>query len=85
LLFALEVFLSPKVRKIWEDDPLLCLTCGSLMRIVSFITESDVIKKILEYLNLIEEDEERGPPEHGPPGISGASSSSSADGGDESR
>ena len=38
------------------------------MRIVSFITEDDVIEKILEHLNLVEEQEEvRGPPGTGPP------------------
>ena len=50
---------SPKwrecIKKVWEVDPLLCPQCGSEMRIISFITENKVIRKILEYLGLWEE------------------------------
>ena len=50
---------SPKwrecIKKVWEVDPLLCPKCGGEMKIVSFITENDVIRKILERLELWEE------------------------------
>ena len=50
---------SPKwrecIRKVWEVDPLSCRKCGSEMKIISFINESDVIGKILEHLGLWED------------------------------
>jgi hypothetical protein len=42
------------IKKVWEVDPLLCRHCGSLMKIVSFIYERKVIKKILDHLGLYE-------------------------------
>jgi len=53
------------IKKIWEVDPLLCPHCGSLMKILSFIYERKVIKKILDHLGLSEEarqKRERAPP-----------------------
>jgi len=50
-----RAFLSGHIKKVWEVDPLLCSHCGSLMKIVSFIYEHRVIKKILAYLSLSEE------------------------------
>lgn len=44
------------IKKIWEVDPLLCPHCGNSMKIVSFIYERKVIKKILRHLGLYEED-----------------------------
>ncbi len=43
------------IKKVWEVDPLLCRHCGSLMKIVSFIYERKVIKKILDHLGLYED------------------------------
>ena len=42
-----------------------CPKCGSEMKIISFINEADVIRKILEHLNLWEEKTpvERAPPD----------------------
>lgn len=40
------------IKKIWEVDPLHCLHCGGLMKIISFIYERKVIKKILDNLGL---------------------------------
>jgi hypothetical protein len=40
------------IKKIWEVDPLQCTHCQSEMKIISFITERPVIRKILEYLKL---------------------------------
>jgi hypothetical protein len=46
-----------------ELDPLLCSHCGGLMKIVSFIYEHRVIKKILAHLGLLlGEEQKRGPP-----------------------
>ena len=53
------------IKKIWEVDPLLCPHCGSLMKVVSFIYERKIIKKILAHLGLYEEDKpkrNRAPP-----------------------
>jgi hypothetical protein len=38
------------IKKVWEVDPLSCPKCGNEMKIVSFINEVDVIRKILEHL-----------------------------------
>ena len=60
---------SPKwwecIRKVWEVDPLSCPKCGSEMKIISFINESVVIRKILEHLGLWEDKTplERAPPD----------------------
>lgn len=59
------VFLSGHIKKIWEGDPLLCRDWDSLMKIISFIYERKVIKKILNHLGLYEEDKpkrNRAPP-----------------------
>jgi hypothetical protein len=61
---------SPKwrecIKKVWEVDPLSCPKCGSEMKIISFINETDVIRKILKHLGLWEEKTllERAPPDH---------------------
>ena len=49
------------VRRIYQADPLLC-TCGAQMRILSFITEPPVVRKILEHLQRTRTDPARGPP-----------------------
>ena len=38
------------LRRIFEADPLACPRCGEEMRIVAFITEPNVIDRILEHL-----------------------------------
>lgn len=38
------------IRRIYEVDPLSCTECGSEMKIVSFIMDPPVIKKILEHI-----------------------------------
>ena len=43
------------IKKIWNDDPLICPECLSEMRIISFITEPQTIREILKYLNLWDE------------------------------
>jgi hypothetical protein len=49
------------IRRIYEVDPLLCSRCGATMRILAFITERRVIRKILEHLEK-RPSSERGPP-----------------------
>src|SRR5437870_2205105 len=49
------------IRKVYETDPLICAKCQGEMRIVSFIDQADVIKKILRHLGLWEES--HAPPE----------------------
>jgi hypothetical protein len=42
------------IRKIYEVDPLLCPKCHGAMRIIAFIEEQPVIKKILLHLGLLQ-------------------------------
>ena len=49
------------IRKVYEADPLTCPKCQGEMRIISFIDQPDVIKKILQHLGLWEES--HAPPE----------------------
>ena len=44
------------IHQVYEVDPLICTVCGGKMRIISYIEEEEVIKKILKHLNLWEED-----------------------------
>jgi len=50
------------IKKNWKDDPLICPECQSEMKILSFITEGGIIRKILKYLDLWEKDTACGPP-----------------------
>jgi hypothetical protein len=38
------------IGRVYQSDPLVCPKCGSQMRILSFITQDRVIRKILEHL-----------------------------------
>jgi len=62
------------IKKIWEVDPMECPQCKGEMKIISFINERPVIRKILEHLNLwVEQPKQRPPPPRagpGPPGLS---------------
>ena len=42
------------IQKIYKVDPLICPKCQGNMRIISFIEDETVIKKILKHLNLWE-------------------------------
>jgi len=53
------------IRKVYETDPLICAKCQGEMRIISFIDQPEVIKKILQHLSLWEESQ--APPESEPP------------------
>ena len=51
------------IKKVKEVDPLLCSHCSGLMKIVSFIYEYAVVKKILVHLCLYQvQEQKRGPP-----------------------
>ena len=41
------------IQKIYEVDPLICPKCSGEIRVIAFIEDPDVIKKILYHLNLI--------------------------------
>jgi hypothetical protein len=53
------------IRKVYETDPLICPKCQGEMRIISFIDQPYVIKKILHHLGRWEESE--APAESEPP------------------
>jgi len=40
------------IQKIYQVDPLLCTKCSGSMKIISFIEDEEIIKKILKHLNL---------------------------------
>ena len=40
------------MQKIYEVDPLTCPKCSGVMRVISFIEDEEVIKKILKHLGL---------------------------------
>ena len=50
------------IKRIYEIDPLVCPSCGTEMKVISFITEHDVIDAILRHLERKQAAEARGPP-----------------------
>lgn len=54
------------IRKVYETDPLTCPKCQGAMRIIAFIDQPDVIKKILQHLGLWQDS--HAPPERSLPG-----------------
>ena len=40
------------IQKIYEVDPLICSKCQGQMRVIAFIHDEDVIRKILKHLGL---------------------------------
>jgi len=53
------------IQKVYETDPLVCPKCSGELRIISFIDQRDVIKKILKHVGLWEE--AHAPPVRDPP------------------
>ena len=53
------------IQKIYEVDPLICPRCGKKMRIIAFIEDYKIVKKILDYLGIYEFDKKRAPPKIG--------------------
>lgn len=60
------------IRRIYEVDPLACPKCGAEMKVIAFITEHEVVDKILRHLR------RRGEPGRGrePPGTEGFAAAS---------
>ena len=50
------------IQKIYEVDPLTCPRCGKIMKIIAFIEDYKVVKKILDHLDIYEFDKKRAPP-----------------------
>ncbi len=55
------------IQKIYEVDPLTCPKCQGRMRILAFIENEDVIKKILKHLGLWDQKTRSPPRTIGPP------------------
>jgi len=55
------------IQKIYNVDPLLCPKCLGPMKIISFIDNSEIIKKILKHLGLWEVKQRPPPRANGPP------------------
>ena len=55
------------IQKIYEVDPLTCAKCQGRMRVIAFIHDQDVIRKILEHLNLWDVNRKPFPRAHAPP------------------
>ena len=55
------------IKCVYEVDPLKCPKCGGEMRIISFIDEDVIIRKILKHCGLWKEQAPRPPPEEKPP------------------
>jgi hypothetical protein len=50
-------------RKVCEVDPMDCLRCGGAMRVVAFVTEHDVVDRIIDHLKLTFVVERPSPPQ----------------------
>ena len=46
----------------WQLDPLTCSKCAGEMRVISFICQHQVIRKIPQYLKICEEKKQHTPP-----------------------
>jgi hypothetical protein len=55
------------IKCVYEVDPLKCPKCGGEMRIVPFIDENAIIRKILKHCGLWKEPVIRPPSEEKPP------------------
>jgi hypothetical protein len=51
------------IKKIYEADPLECPRCKSEMKIIGFIDEFLIVKKILDHLGLLKDKQSRAPPD----------------------
>jgi hypothetical protein len=49
-LAALRRGWAQLIRRVYEVDPLVCPRCRGVMRVVAFITEGRVIRRILDHL-----------------------------------
>jgi hypothetical protein len=40
------------IRKVYEVDPLTCSQCGATMKVIAFLTDYDVVDRIIRHLKL---------------------------------
>jgi hypothetical protein len=50
------------IKCVYEVDPLKCPSCGGTMKIISFIDQDEVIRRILKHCNLWKDPQPRAPP-----------------------
>jgi hypothetical protein len=55
------------IQKVYEVDPLVCRKCTGQMRVIAFIEDEDVIRKILKHLGLWEVKRKPPPRANAPP------------------
>ena len=55
------------IRRVYEVDPLVCPRCGAEMRVVGFITEPRLIRRILDHIR--KRDRVSRPPPHPQPAV----------------
>ena len=55
------------IRRVYEVDPLVCPRCGAEMRVIGFITQPTLIKRILDHLR--KRDRVSRPPPHPQPAV----------------
>jgi hypothetical protein len=41
------------IRKVYEVDPLRCPQCGGTMKLIAFLTEFEVVDRIINHLKLV--------------------------------
>jgi len=54
------------MKKVYEIDPLICLSCGGKMRIIAFIEDHNAIDRIIRHLKLSFAAERPPPPQTQP-------------------
>ena len=59
---ALRYARADLLRRVYEVDPLVCPRCAGTMRVISFITQSAVIRRILDHLKRTPRPATRPPP-----------------------
>jgi hypothetical protein len=58
------------IKKIYETDPLVCPKCAGSMKIIAFIEQEEIVKKILKHVGLWEVKIKRPLPKaNSPPGL----------------
>ena len=57
------------IQKIYEVDPLQCPACNGAMRVVAFIEDEQVVRKILKHLDLWDDKRKPEPRANAPPRI----------------
>jgi len=51
------------IRKVYENDPMLCPRCGGKMKVISFLTDHVVVDRIIDHLKLTFAAERPPPPQ----------------------